>query len=383
MPRDISIFVSAGEASGDLHGAGLVRALFRQAPGARISCLGGRNLHEAGAALVVDNREVAVVGGFEVARHLKSLMRAWRVIDRHLASQRPNLAVFIDFPDFNLLLARKARRFGCKVFYYISPQVWAWRRGRVRTLRRLVDRMAVILPFESEFYAAQGMKVHYVGHPLMDVVGRAPSYLEACGRHRPSGTELLVGLLPGSRSGEVRMLLPILLQAAARIKASLPGVSFVLPVAPTLTTRDLEKQVQTGESGGVPVRLVEGDTWGVIRACDLVLTASGTVTLETAILGTPMVILYRISKLSEPIARLLIRTPFIGLPNLIAGRAISPELIQDAANPQSLADTAVFLLKDARRLEQQRQELAAIRALLGRSGAAERAARLALELVGL
>jgi len=381
MSKAITIFVSAGEASGDLHGAGLVRALLLQAPGARISCLGGRHLQEAGATLLVNNRDVAVVGVAEVARHLQSLRHAWRTIDRYLTDHRPELAIFIDFPDFNFLLARKARKLGCKIFYYISPQVWAWRRGRVRTLRRLVDRMAVILPFEPEFYARYGMRVHFVGHPLLDALEEAPTRVDACRRYRPDGKELLVGLLPGSRASEVRMLFPVLLQAAARIGTALPGVAFILPVAPTLSAGDLDKQAR--ESNTVPVQLVEGDTWGVIRACDLVLTASGTVTLEAAILGTPMVIIYRVSKLSEPIGRLLVKTPFIGLPNLIAGCAISPELIQDAANPRTLADAAIALLKDGQGLDRQRQELAAIRAQLGQPGAAERAARLALELVGL
>ncbi len=331
--------------------------------------------------MLVNNRDVAVVGIAEVARHLKSLLNTWHVIGQYLTSQRPELAIFIDFPDFNLLLARRVRKLGCKVFYYISPQVWAWRRGRVRTIRQLVDRMAVILPFEPDFYARHGMEVHFVGHPLLDVLEEAPTRSDACRRYRPAGAELLVGLLPGSRAGEIGMLLPILLQAAAQIEDALPGVSFVLPVAPTLSPDDLERQLRVLST--VPVQLVCGDTWGGIRACDLVLTASGTVTLETAILGTPMVIIYRVSKLSELVARLLVRTPFIGLPNLIAGRGISPELIQDAANPGSLADTAIGLLKNPRRLEQQRQELAGIRTLLGQPGAAERAARLALELVGL
>jgi lipid-A-disaccharide synthase len=381
MSKAIRIFVSAGEASGDLHGASLVRALLLQAPGVRISCLGGRHLQEAGATLLVNNRDVAVVGVAEVARHLKSLRHAWRTIDHHLVTHRPELAIFIDFPDFNFLLARKARRLGCKIFYYISPQVWAWRPGRVRTLQRLVDRMAVVLPFEPDFYARYGMGVHFVGHPLLDVLEEAPPRADACRRYRAAGAEFLVGLLPGSRASEVSMLLPILLRAAAQIEAAFPGVSFVLPMAPTVSAGDLEKQLRAHST--VPVQVVSGDTWGVVQACDLVLTASGTVTLETAILGTPMVIIYRVSKLSEVIGRLLVRTPFIGLPNLIAGRAISPELIQDAANPRSLADTAIGLLQDGQRLEEQRQELAAIRTLLGQPGAAERAARSALELVGL
>ncbi len=381
MPKAMSIFISAGEASGDFHGAGLVQALKRQVPEAHIACLGGTHLQRAGATLLVNNRDLAVVGVAEVARHLKSIFGAWCKLTAYLQSERPKLAVFIDFPDFNLLLARKARSLGCKVFYYISPQVWAWRSGRIRTLRKLVDRMAVILPFEKGFYAAHGMSVDYVGHPLLDVMKDAPPPAEGNRRYRPAKESVLVGLLPGSRSGELHRLLPTLLDAASIIQGELPEVSFILPVASTLSEDVLRNRIR--DCASVPVQLVSGDTWGVISACDLILTASGTVTLEAAILGTPMVIFYRVSKLSEPIGRLLIRSPYAGLPNLIAGRAIAPELIQDDASPQRLAETALSLLREPRRLEAQRDALARVRAQLGEGGAADRVARLALELVAL
>jgi lipid-A-disaccharide synthase len=379
MSEAMSIFISAGEASGDLHGAGLARALTRQAPEVRITCLGGRYLQQAGTTLLVNNQDIAVVGVAEVARHLKSIHHAWRTLSDHFTKDRPTLAIFIDFPDFNLLLARKARSLGCKIFYYISPQLWAWRRGRVRTLRRLVDRMAVILPFETDFYATHGMKVHYVGHPLLDVIEDAPARGEAGQRYRPQAGSVLLGLLPGSRSSEIRMLLPILLRAAEIIQRAVPEVSFILPVASTLSEVSLEQRI--GASTSVPVEIVAGDTWGVISACDLILTASGTVTLEAALLGTPMVVFYRVSKLSEPIGRLLIKARFIGLPNLIAGRAIVPELIQNDVHPQRLADTALSLLREPQRLQEQRRELAAVRTQLGQPGVADRVARLALELV--
>jgi lipid-A-disaccharide synthase len=379
MPRPISIFISAGEASGDLHGAGLARALLSRAPEARISCLGGSHLQQAGARLLVNNRDIAVVGVAEIARHVKSIVQAWRTLSHHLAAERPALAVFIDFPDFNLMLARKARRLGCKIFYYISPQLWAWRSGRVRTLRRLVDRMAVILPFETEFYARHGMKVEYVGHPLLDSLTPEPSRETACRLYRPEDASLVVGLLPGSRSGEIRALLPTLLRAAEIIQAAVPTVSFILPAASTISEGFLEQQVRAMAS--IPVRVIAGDTRSVISACDLILTASGTVTLEAAIIGTPMVIFYRVSKLSEPIGRLLIKARFAGLPNLIAGRAVAPELIQNDFQPQRLADTALDLLRHPQHLDDQRRELAAVRRQLGEPGVADRVARLALELV--
>jgi lipid-A-disaccharide synthase len=374
----VSIFLSAGEASGDLHGAALARALLRQAPAARIACLGGDHLRQAGAEVLVDNRRVAVVGVLEVARHLQAIYGAWRTISTYLAQERPSLTILIDFPDFNLLLARQARKYGSKIFYYISPQVWAWRSGRIRTMRRLVDRMAVILPFEPGFYAGHRMQVDYVGQPLLDVLAEAPSRREAERHYRPQGPGPLLGLLPGSRSSEIRAHLPLLLETAEMLLKPFPNATFLLPVAPPLATASIDQMIAPRR---LPIKIVRGDTWGVIRACDLILTASGTVTLEAAILGTPMIIFYRVTKLSSYIGRWLIRTPYIGLPNLIAERAIVPELIQEDASPDQLTAAALDLLRHPDRLEQQRRNLAAVRAQLGSPGVADRAAQLALELI--
>ncbi len=374
--RALEVFLSAGEASGDLHGANLVRSLRSIAPEARITCLGGPRLRESGAEVLVDNRDLAVVGLFEVVRHLPRILAAWRAIRAHLVTSPPQVLVLIDFPDFNFLLARLGQRLGIPVFYYISPQVWAWRGGRVRTLRRCVDRMAVILPFETEFYTRRGLRVDYVGHPLLDVLSEAPSIEQSRSRHRPPGADPVVGLLPGSRAGEVKTHLPLLLDAAALILERLPQVAFLLPVASSLDPDPIEREVRQRD---LPVHLVFGDSYGAMRASDLLLAASGTVTLEATILGVPMIITYRVSPLSYAAGRRFIRVRCVGLPNLIAGRIVAPELLQYEARPENLARVALSLLESPGLLASMTRELEAIRGLLGEPGVSDRVARLVME----
>lgn len=380
-PTNITkIFLSAGEASGDLHGSYLVRAIKAKNPHASITCLGGPMLAGSGAELLLDNRDLAVVGLFEVLRHCKGIFKAWQKIKDHLARERPQVIVLIDFPDFNLLLARFARTIGCRVFYYIAPQVWAWRSGRVRTLKRLVDDAAVILPFEPAFYERHGMEVDFVGHPLLDVLeelrGDGPG---APAKRLTDRSQWLVGLLPGSRNSEIRSLLPILLETARIIHRHLPEVSFLLPMAPTLERWRVEEHLL---GCALPVRIVEGDTYAAMRACNLILTASGTATLEAAILGTPMIVIYRVSNLTYHAGQHLIRVNFVALPNLIAGRSIVPELLQRDARPAKIAAKALELLLHPERLEGQREELARIRKQLGSAGVANRVAELVLKSAG-
>ncbi|NLI80079.1 MAG: lipid-A-disaccharide synthase [Deltaproteobacteria bacterium] len=372
----LRIFLSAGEASGDLHGSRLVRAIWKACPEASITCMGGPLLEEAGARIVVPNRDVAVVGLSEVLVHLKSVARAFSAIRSHLSAQRPHVAVLIDFPDFNFLVGRLARKLGIRVFYYISPQVWAWRSGRVQTMKRFVDDMAVILPFEPEFYARRGMPVRYVGHPLLDVLNEAPTPKEARLRYGCDEKTQTVGILPGSRTSEVRLLLALFCEAATILKDRMPGVRFLLPVAPSLDKAWIESQVIPFQ---LPVRLVRGDTYGVIRACDLLITASGTVTLEAAVLGTPMIIANRVSAITYHVGRHLIRVRHIGLPNLIAGREIVPEFVQLGATPSLLAQEVLQFLQAPHLLERQRSELGKIRERLGSPGVADRVAALVLE----
>lgn len=346
------VFLSAGEASGDLYGAHLVRAIRAKDRGVMITCLGGPRLQRAGAEVLVDNRQLSVVGLFEVGRHAKRIYRAYQKLKQYLLATRPQVVVLIDFPDFNLLLARVARQAGSRVFYYISPQIWAWRKGRVAKIRRLVDEMAVILPFETDFYASCGMRVAYVGHPLLDLIESSWAAGADHGRYRPEKAEFLLGLLPGSRPGEVRKLLPLLLDAAELIRERVPAVAFIIPVAISLDPESVQAEAAKRK---LPLQVVGGDTYAVLRACDLLITASGTVTLEAAILGVPMIIIYQVSGFTYYAGRHLIRVKQVGLPNLIAGRSVVPELLQEAATATAIAAQAAEFLRHPEQLQRQKK----------------------------
>ncbi len=368
----VRIVMVAGEASGDLHGAGLVEALRRHAPALEFSGMGGARLRAAGVRLLADAGETAVVGVSELWEKRRALRAALRALRGHLAEAGPALLVCIDFPDFNLLLARTARRLGIPVCYFISPQVWAWRRGRLRTIRRLVRKMLVLFPFEETLYRAAGVDVAFVGHPLLDILASVPPR-EVCRRRLGVAVgATVVGLLPGSRAAEIRRHLSLLLEAAARVRAAEPGVAVLLGLGDTADRAAVEA---AAARLGVPAQVVQGRTHEVLRAADFLLAVSGTVTLEAAILGTPMLITYRLGPLSAWLARRLIRVSFVGLPNLVADRSIVPELLQNDAAPGPLAATALEMLRSPARQEAMRVALADVRRRLGEPGALDRAAR--------
>jgi lipid-A-disaccharide synthase len=370
------ILLSAGEASGDLLGAELATELKRRTPDLELAGMGGDRMAAAGVALAVQARDVAVVGLTEALARLPKLWRAYRLLVGMLRDPRPDLLLCIDFPEFNLRLARAAARVGVPVCYYVSPQIWAWRRGRIRTLRRLVRRMLVIFPFEEALYREAGVPVRFVGHPLLDRVQAVPSREVCRARLGLLGGERLIGLLPGSREAEVRRHLPVMAEAAARIGTALPGTRFAVAVADTVAPERLTPLVPSDLRAAI--RLVTGDTYGVIRAAELVIAASGTVTLEAGVLGTPLVVIYKVSPLTYLAGRLLIRVPFIGMVNLVAGRQVAPELIQGAATPERIAAEALSLLRDPTRLAAVRAELARLPGLLGEGGAPGRAAEAVL-----
>lgn len=374
----MEIFISAGEASGDLHGSHLARAIWSIAPQTRICCLGGPHMQAEGVPVIVDNRSLSVVGATEIVAHIREIYGAWVKIRSHLLATRPELVVLIDFPDFNLFLGRFAKKIGAKVLYYISPQIWAWREGRVNKIRRLADRIAVILPFEKDFYASHGVDVDYVGHPLVDIMADLPDKTQ-CDRLYHSFSGPLVGLLPGSRRSEFKLLFDILMEAAQIISRSFPAARFIVPVASSLDIRDMETRAARWS---LPVQFVPNDTYNAIRACDLILTASGTVTLEAAILETPMIVVYKVSRLSKKIGLLLIRSKFAGLPNVIAGREIAPEFVREEPTGQRLADCAIKFLMNPALLDEQRLELRGIRNQLGAPGISARVARIALDTAG-
>ena len=372
--------IVTGEASGDLHGAHLVAAMRELDPELSVCGMGGIELRRQGVEILYDAAAMAVVGLVEVLAHLKDIRAARQILEQELRAHPPNLLILIDYPDFNLLLARKAKKMGIPIFYYISPQVWAWRSGRVKQIGSLVDTMAVILPFEQEFYQQRGVAVHYVGHPLLDFVKRTMSREEFCRAYGINSADTLLGLLPGSRKKEIRAMLPVFLQAAARLAAAEPHLTVLLPLAPTLTMEDLRECGLDG--AGINVRVIAENRYDLMAACDLAMAASGTVTLELAILAVPMVVAYRVSPLTWLAGKMLVNVAFASLVNLIAGRTVVAELLQQAAEPEKIAASLMDIRPGSRKREKMLRELAEVRKKLGQGGASRNAARLALATAG-
>jgi lipid-A-disaccharide synthase len=361
------LLVVAGEASGDLHGARLIAELRQRVPGLTTFGLGGDEMRAAGLEAVAHSSEISVVGITEVLKVLPRAREIFAGLLREVDRRRPGLAVLVDFPDFNLRLAKELKTRNVEVVYYISPQVWAWRRGRVKKIARLVDRMLVLFPFEVDFYRGHGVQVVHVGHPLVDEVPVLP---QAWDRGEPAGEPYRVALLPGSRTSEVEALLPTLLEAVRKLAALLPIEPAIIK-APTIARDVLEEHVALS---GLPVRIVAEDRFTAIAGSHLALCASGTATLEVGLLGTPMIMVYRLASWTYALAKLLVRLPNVSLVNLVLGRRVVPELIQGEANPERIAAEAARLLTGAGDRNEMRAALAELRGRLGAGGASGRAA---------
>ena len=366
MGKEIPLLVVAGEASGDLHGARLLSELRRLRPEVLPFGLGGDEMRAAGLDAVAHAAEISVVGIAEVWKILPRARQIFAALLAEVDRRGARAAVLIDFPEFNLRLARKLARRGVTVVYYISPQVWAWRRRRVKAVARLVDRMLVLFPFEAEFYRRHGVEVEHVGHPLVDEVPVLP---QAWDRGEPGGP-FQVALLPGSRRSEVEALLPTMLATVRRLAADL-AVEATIVQAPTVPRGLLEEAVARS---GLPVRIVAEDRFRAVADAHLALCASGTATLEVGLLGTPMIVLYRLNRWTYLLGRLLVRLPHISLVNLVLGREVVPELIQGAARPERIAAEARRLLTERATVARLREGLAELRPRLGRGGASARAA---------
>jgi lipid-A-disaccharide synthase len=371
------ILLVVGEASGDLHGAHLVRALREKDPAVEISAIAGEGLRREGVDVLFDVEHIAGMGLTELAGNFKNLWRAYAAVKSFLRQRRPDLVILIDFPDFNLRLASVAKRLGIPVLYYITPQVWAWRKRRVKKMARTVDRAAVVFPFETDFYHAAGLKADFVGHPLLDVARATRPREETLARLGLEPSRRTIALLPGSRSREVEYHLPVMLQAAEILRQEL-GVQFALVRASTVGRGDLEARVA---ASSVPVSLSEGDTYNVLEASDLVWTASGTATLETALMLRPMIIVYRMSRTTFALARRLVRVDHIGMANILAGEKVVPELIQDDLTPERIAMESRKILSDDGLRQAITTKLAEVRKRLGSPGAAQRVADMALEMM--
>jgi lipid-A-disaccharide synthase len=379
-PSDTApIMIVAGEASGDLHGATLCRGLRVHAPGRPLIGMGGGRMAAAGMDRLADVTAAAVTGGTEAIRPLPTLLRAWRRLRAALLGPDPPAAlVLIDFPEFNLRLARVARRAGIPVVYFIPPQVWAWRPWRIRAIARRVSLVLAVLPFEVALYRAAGARVEFVGHPVLDALQDAPTREAARRRLGIEPTATVVGLLPGSRAREIERTLPVLHAAAARIAAARSDTRFILAAVegggkadPGAVLRD----------AAPPVGVVRGDSYAVMRAADLLLVNSGTATLEAALLGTPMIVCYRLSRLTEAWARLLVRVPWISLANITLGRGVVPELYQRTFTVERVAAEALRLLGTPAALDAQREAFRELGGTLGSPGVGLRAAQCIVSLV--
>lgn len=372
------VLIIAGEASGDLHGANLVKEMLRLDPTLQFQGVGGAKMKEAGVQLVADMADMAVVGITEVLWRLGTIYRIYRTLTRLLSSEAPRLVILIDYPDFNLRFARAAHKRHIPIVYYISPQIWAWRKGRIKQIARLIDEMIVIFPFEKEFYEEAKVAVRFVGHPLLDSVRPELSKDEALRHFGLSAQVTTIGLLPGSRRSEVRRLLPPMLKALPRIAERIQPVQFIMAVAPGLDREEIERLI--GPQRAL-VHIAENSIYEVMQCADLLLVASGTATVEGAIMGVPMIVVYRVSPLSYFLAKVLIKVQNIAMVNIIAEKTIAPELIQAACNPEAIADQVAGLLHDPRTVANIRQELARVKEKLGDPGASRRAAEVVLGLL--
>ena len=365
--------ISCGEASGDLYAGALVRALRELDAGIEVFGFGGEQLRAAGADLVGDYRGVAVTGLIEA---LSVLPRSWTMLRRlkeAARSRRPDVFVAIDFPDFNFRLLPAMRELGVTVVYYVSPQLWAWRPGRLETIRRSVGRMLVIFPFEQAIYERAGVPVEFVGHPLVELARPARPRAEFLRSMDLDPDRPVLALLPGSRPNELRHVLPVLAEAAPLVAARVPGVQFLIARAPSLDDV-LLSPVDAMRSTGLRVGIARDATDDVLAAADAVVTASGTATVQAALHGTPMVIVYRLSRVTYAIGRRFVRVQNYGMVNLVAGRRIVPELIQDQLTPEAVTREIVPLLTDRARADAVRRDLASVRDQLGGPGASRRAA---------
>jgi lipid-A-disaccharide synthase len=363
------ILVSAGEASGDLYASLVVQELRRLMPELEFFGCTGPRLRAAGVRTVVDAASLAVVGLIEVVGHIPRIYGEFRKLVRSAEAERPEVALLTDSPDFHLRVARKLHRRGVPVVYLVAPQAWAWRKGRVREMRRTIRRLLCIFPFEEAFFCSHGVKTTYIGHPLAGLVRPVLTRDEFFRKHRLAAERPLVSVLPGSRRGEAARHLPALLDAVDRIYRE-QAVNVVLPASVTTGAAFFQERM-----GNSPIRVIEGESWDAMAHSDLALAASGTVTVEAALLGTPMVTYYKVTGLSWMMGKFLVDIPFYSMVNLIAGRAVVPELMQDQMTGENLAREALRLLSGGREREEMKAGLAEVKQkLAGRSGAPERAA---------
>ena len=370
--KSFRILIVAGEASGDLHGSHLVQALKTHLPNSRFFGMGGKNMRAEGVETFFDIERMGAVGAVEILEELPHYIKVYRTLAAEISSGKYDAAILIDYPTLNLRLAKLCKRGGVTVFYFISPQIWAWRKGRIKQIRETVNRMFVVLPFEESLYREAGVDAEFLGHPFADKVFPAMEKEAACTEFQLDSSKKIIGLLPGSRKNEIKSLLGVMVEAAEKIQNELGNCQFVLPVADSIDPEIIRQRLK---GNPLNIRLVSGKTYDVMNCCDFLIIASGSATLEAGILGCPMVIVYKLNPITYFLARILIDTEMIGLVNIVAGERVVEELIQGAVTPDSIKQEAMGLLNNPERLEAVRSRLLKIRDSLGKPGVMNRVAQ--------
>ena len=371
--------IIAGEASGDQHGAALASELLALDSSLTLSGIGGSDMAGAGVNLLYNISKLAVMGIVEVVSRLKDVRSAMKSVESQFKTSRPDLLVLIDYPGFNLELARRAKKHDIPVLYYISPKIWAWREGRITRIKKYVDRMAVILPFEKKFYKGHGFDVDFVGNPLLDQVHTTLTADEFKIQNNIAQDVTVIGIMPGSRKHEIAKLLPVFMQTALLLNKEIEKSVFLLPLASTLTEDDLHEYGVMDER--LDIRIIKDNRYETMAVCDAAMAASGTLTMELAILQVPMVVCYMISKLSHFLAKPFIKVKFASLVNLVAEKKIVPELLQQKATPENIYREILPLLFNREIRDAMKQELASVVKQLGEPGGSKRTAKLAMEML--
>ncbi|MBT3812527.1 MAG: lipid-A-disaccharide synthase [Gammaproteobacteria bacterium] len=372
------VMLVSGESSGDQHGANLFLELKKRSADIQGIGMGGKKMAEAGIDIQYDSSNIGVIGVIEVIKRYAEIKRALNAMQSLLLEQRPDLLICVDYKEFNFKLAGFAKKNGIKVLFYVSPQIWAWRPGRVVKYGKVIDMMAVIFPFEVPFYEKENVPVRYVGHPSVETAHAKRSRDEDFKEYGLAMNQPVVGILPGSRTDEINRMLPVMLRAAERIQKEIPGVQFVLPQADSVSDELLQASFQ---QSSIEVTNIKNQFHDVVQCCDAVMTVSGTATLEIALLNVPMLVAYKLSTITYLLAKILVDTEFIGLPNIIAGKSVVKEFIQYQATPENLAQEIIHLLTNKQYAATVRDGLQTVKIEVGKGGGSENMAELALEML--
>lgn len=372
------VMIVSGEASGDIYGADLVKKTLLLAPDLHFFGIGGVRMREQCVETLVDSADMAVMGLVEVFKHFNVISSAFLTLKKILRENPPELLILIDYPGFNIRLAKVAKKAGVKVLYYISPKVWAWKAGRIKTIAARVSQMAVIFPFEVPLYQKAGVPVSFVGHPMLDLIQVNSTRDEAAVSFGLDPSRKIVGLFPGSRRSEIERILPAIVDSAVLLKKRFPDLQFVLPLASTLQESEI---VPYFAASNIPLVITRERIHDLIRGCDTIISVSGTVTLEIALVGTPMVIIYKLAPLTYSLAKRIVKIEHIGLCNIVAGKTLVKEMIQDEASPENIAAEMGAVLSDPVYEDEIRNRLAGVRSLLGGGGAAQNVARLIVSMM--